>query len=57
MASGQTNANEVIAQVVAEATRAAIQAMTAARAERVQNAGPRLGRPIMKQPNQLGSRR
>ena len=37
-------------QAVAEATRAAIQAMAVAGAERTQNAGPRVGRPVMKQP-------
>ena len=35
---------------MAEATRAAIQAMAAAGAERTPNAGPKLGGPIMKQP-------
>ena len=50
MASEQTITNEAIAQAVAEATRAALQAMALARAERTQNAGPRLGRPLMKQP-------
>ena len=35
---------------MAEATRAAIQAMAAAGAERAPNAGPGLGRPLMKQP-------
>ena len=43
MASEQTNTNETIAQAVAEATRAAIQAMAVAGAERAQNMGPRLG--------------
>ena len=42
--------NEVIVQAVAEATRAAIEAMAVARVERTQNAEPRLGRPMMKQP-------
>ena len=42
MASEQTNANEAIAQAVAEATSAAIQTMDVAGAERTQNAGPRL---------------
>ena len=50
MATEHTNANAAIAQAVAEATRTAIQAMAVARAERTQNAGPKLGRPIMKQP-------
>ena len=36
-------------KVLAEAARATIQVMAAARAERTQNVGPRLGRPIMKQ--------
>ena len=49
MASEQRNTNEAIVQVVAEATRAAIQTMAMARAERTQNGGPRLDRPIMKQ--------
>ena len=46
----QSNANEMIAQTVAEAARVIIQAMTTTRAERTQNVGLRLGRPIMKQP-------
>ena len=50
MASKQTNANEAIDQAVAEATRAAIQAMAVGEAERAQNAGSRLGGPTMKQP-------
>ena len=50
MASEQTSANEAKVQAVAEATRATIEAMAAARAERTQNAGPRLGRPVIKQP-------
>ena len=37
-------------QAVGEATRAAIQAMAVARAERTQNVGPRVGRSMMKQP-------
>ena len=48
IASEQTNTNEAIMQAVAEATRAAIQAMV--RAERIQDTGSRLGRLIMKQP-------
>ena len=50
MASEQTNANEAIAKAVAEteATGVAIQAMAAATAERPQNAGPKIGRPVMK---------
>ena len=51
MASEQTNTNEVIPQAAAEATRAAVQAIAVAGAERPQNVGPRLGRPVMKQPN------
>ena len=43
MASEQTNKHEVIAQAVAEATQAAMQAMAAAGNERAQNIGPRLG--------------
>ena len=50
MASEQTNANEAIVQAVAEATRAAIQAMAVAGVERTQNVGPRLDGPMMKQP-------
>ena len=50
MASEQTIAKEAIAQAVAEATRAAIKAMAAARAERTQNARLILGRLAMKQP-------
>ena len=42
--------NEAIVQVVGEATRGRIQAMAVTRAERTQNMGPRLGRPMMKQP-------
>ena len=49
MANEWSNANEVIALTVAEAAKVTIQAMAAARAEGTQNAGPRLGRPIMKQ--------
>ena len=40
MASEQTNAKEVIAQSVAEATRATIQDVAAARTERAQNVDP-----------------
>ena len=50
MASEQTNSSEAITQAVAEAKRVAIQAMAEAGAERTQNAGPRLGRPVMEQP-------
>ena len=38
--------NEEIAETVAEAARVTIQAMAAARAERIQNVRPRLGRSI-----------
>ena len=48
MASKQVIANVAIAKAVAEATRA----MPAAMAERPQSiAGPKLGRPVMKQPS------
>ena len=47
MASKKTNTNEAIVQAVAEATRATTQAMTMVTAERTQNAGPRIGGPIM----------
>ena len=51
MASKQIIASKVIAKAVAEATRAAIQAMTVATVERPQSmAGPKIGRPVMKQP-------
>ena len=51
MASEQTITNETIAKAVAEATRVAIQAMAAAKAERPQSvAGPKIGLPAMKQP-------
>ena len=48
MANEQTNTNEAIVQAVA--TRAVIQAMVVAAAERTQNAEPRLGRPLTEQP-------
>ena len=52
MASEQAIANEAIPKAVTEATKAAIQAMAAAVAERPQSiAGPKLGRPAMKQPS------
>ena len=52
MASEQAIANEAIAKAVAEATRVAIQAMAAATTERPQSVvGPKIGRPVMKQPN------
>ena len=50
MANEQTNANEAIAKAWAEATREAMEAMAAARAERTQIAGTIIGRPTMKQP-------
>ena len=50
MAGDQTNANETIVQAEAEAKGGAIQANVIVRAERTQNIGPRLGRPMMKQP-------
>ena len=44
-------ANETIAKVVAEANRAAIQAMAAGMAEMQKSmAGPKIGGPAMKQP-------
>ena len=49
MESEQTNTNEVIVQAMAEAIRAAIQAMAVAGAERTQNVGPRPGGPMTKQ--------
>ena len=52
MASELVIANEVIAKVVAEVTKGAIQAMAAATAERPQSmVGPKIGRPAMKQPS------
>ena len=51
MANEQTNMHGVIPQAVAEATRAAVQAMAEAGNERAQNTGPRLGRTPTKQPN------
>ena len=52
MASEQANANETMAKSVAEATRVAIQAMAAAATERPQSVvGPKIGRPVMKQPS------
>ena len=51
MASEQATVNEVIAKTVAEATRVAIQAMAVAAIERYEStAGPKIGRPAMKQP-------
>ena len=44
--------NEEIAKTVAEATRVAMQGMAAATTERPQNmVGPKIGRPVMKQPS------
>ena len=52
MASEQVIANEAIAKAGTEATKAAIQAMAAAVAERPQSvAGPKLGGSAMKQPS------
>ena len=54
MAIEQTNITEAIAQAVAEAARVAVQAMAVAgvenskRHEGTQNAGPKIGGPIMK---------
>ena len=51
MASEQVIAKEAIAKAVAEVTRAAIQTMAAAVVARPQSvAGPKIGRPAMKQP-------
>ena len=51
MASEHVIVSEAITKAVAEATRAAIQAMAVAAAERPQStAGPKIGRPSMKQP-------
>ena len=49
MVNEQSNANEVLAQVMVEAASTTIQAMAAAGAERIQNLGPRLDRPKIKQ--------
>ena len=51
MASEQANINKAIAKAVAEATRAAIQTMATAATESPQSVGPKIGRPVMKQPN------
>ena len=52
MASEQTIANGAIGKAVAEVTRVAVQAMVAVTAERPQSmAGPKTGRPAMKQPS------
>ena len=51
MTSKQVIASESIAKAVAEATKVAIQAMAVATADRPQSmAGPKIGRPAMKQP-------
>ena len=51
MASEQVIVSEAIAKAVAKATRAGIHAMAVAAAERPQTvAGPKIGRPAMKQP-------
>ena len=50
MESEKTNTNKAIEQAVAEATRAAIQAMAVARTERTQDIVPRLNGPMIKQP-------
>ena len=41
MANEQSNTNEVITQAVAEAARATIQVMAAAKVEKTQSVGPR----------------
>ena len=52
MASEQAIANEAIAKAVAEASRAAIQAMAAATTESPQSAvGPKIDGLVMKQPS------
>ena len=50
MSNEQINSNQYIAQAVAEASRLAIQTMSVAGTARTENAGPRMNRPIMKQP-------
>ena len=50
MASEQTKPNKYTSQAVAKAARAAIQTMSAADTARAENVGPRMSRPIMKQP-------
>ena len=50
MANEQTNPNEYIAQVVAEASRATIQTMFMASAAIAENTGPKVGIPILKHP-------
>ena len=51
MASEQATVSEAITKAVAEVSKAAIQAMAAATAERPQSvAGPKIGGPTMEQP-------
>ena len=50
MARKQANTCEYIAQAIAKAARTVIQTMSATGTERAENAGPRMGGPIMKQP-------
>ena len=52
MATEQGNITESVIQIATEAGTAAVQALAMARVEnnqRAQNAGPKLGRPIMRQ--------
>ena len=44
------NTNEAVELAVSEETRAGIQVMAVAKAERTQNAGTRLDGPMLKQP-------
>ena len=53
MATNQANLTETITQIAAEAARVVVQAMAMASAEnnqRVQNVGPKISGPLMKQP-------
>ena len=50
MASKQTNTNEYIAEVIAEAVRVAILTMSIKDTARTENMGPRMSWNIMKQP-------
>ena len=50
MANEHTNSNEYVAQAVAKAARVPIQSMSAAGVTRTEKVGPRMSRPIMKQP-------
>ena len=50
MASEQVSQNEFIVQVIAEATRAAIQTMATAVMARQENPGTKMSGPILKQP-------